>query len=100
MDEGVEIVGGRSGESSLGVINLHLRNGKGDSLMAQIVKNLPAMKETQVQSLGWEHPPGNGKPLQYPCLQNSMDGGAGQATVHGITELQTTVQHNTTPTTK
>ena len=24
------------------------------SLMAQIVKNLPAMQETQVQSLGWE----------------------------------------------
>ena len=26
------------------------------SLMAQIVKNLPAMQETQVQSLGWEDP--------------------------------------------
>ena len=24
--------------------------------MAQIVKNLPAMRETQVQSLGWEDP--------------------------------------------
>ena len=48
LDEGVEIVGGRSGESSLGVINFHLRNGKGDSLMVQMVKNLPAMKETQV----------------------------------------------------
>ena len=26
------------------------------SLVAQMVKNLPAMQETQVQSLGWEGP--------------------------------------------
>ena len=28
--------------------------------MAQIVKNLPAMQETQIQSLGWEDPPEKG----------------------------------------
>ena len=28
---------------------------------------------------------GNGNPLQSPCLENSMDGGAWWATVHGIT---------------
>ena len=28
----------------------------GTSLMAQMVKNLPAMQETQVGSLGWEDP--------------------------------------------
>ena len=28
----------------------------GASLVAQLVKNLPAMRETWVQSLGWEHP--------------------------------------------
>ena len=35
------------------------------SVVAHIVKNLPAMQETQVQSLGWEDPPGegNGYPL-------------------------------------
>jgi len=33
---------------------------------------------------------GNGKPLQYSCLENSMDRGAWQATVHGVTELDTT----------
>ena len=27
---------------------------------------------------------GNGNPLQYPSLENSMDGGAWQATVHGL----------------
>ena len=26
------------------------------SLVAQLVKNLPAVQETQVQSLDWEHP--------------------------------------------
>ena len=29
--------------------------GHGASLVAQEVKNLPAVKETQVQSLGWEN---------------------------------------------
>ena len=28
----------------------------GASLVTQMVKNLPAMQETQVQSLGWEDP--------------------------------------------
>ena len=31
------------------------------SLVAQLVKNLPAMQETWVQSLGWEDPMENGK---------------------------------------
>ena len=29
---------------------------------------------------------GNGTPLQYFCLENPMDGGAWQATVHGVTK--------------
>ena len=32
---------------------------------------------------------GNGTPLQYSCLENPMDGGAWQATVHGVTKSQT-----------
>ena len=45
------------------------------SLVAHFVKNLPAMQETQVQSLGGEDPlgEGNGNPLQYSCLENPMD---------------------------
>ena len=121
------------------------------SLVAHMVKNLPAMQESWVWSLGWEeslekgmatyssilawdipwteepcrlhsmgsqrvrqdwvtntntHTPlgrtqkilnnglipglgrvpgeGNGHPLQYSCLENSMDRGAWQATVHGV----------------
>ena len=33
---------------------------------------------------------GNGNPLQYSCLKNSVDRGAWQATVHGVAELETT----------
>ena len=32
---------------------------------------------------------GNGNPLQYSCLENSMDGGAWWATVHGVAESRT-----------
>jgi len=56
-----------------------------------VVKNLPAIRETQVQSLGREEPlgKGNGYPLQYPCLENSMDKGAWQVTVHGVAKSYT-----------
>ena len=33
---------------------------------------------------------GNGNPIQYSCLGNPMDRGAWRATVHGVTELDTT----------
>ena len=47
------------------------------SLVAQMVKCLTTMRETRVQSLGSGKSPGdgNGNPLQYSCLENSMDGG-------------------------
>ena len=32
---------------------------------------------------------GNGNPLQHSCLENPMEGGAQQATVHGVTKSQT-----------
>ena len=38
---------------------------------------------------------GNGNPLQYSCLENSIDRGAWQATVHGVTESQTQLNMNT-----
>ena len=59
--------------------------------VAQMVKNLPAMQETQVQSLGREDVPGkgNGNPRQYSCLENPKDRGAWQAIVHRVTKNQT-----------
>ena len=56
-----------------------------------MVKNLPAMQETQVQSLGWEDPLEKGMagyPLQYSCLENSMDRGIQWGTIHGVTKSQ------------
>ena len=49
------------------------------------------MRETRVQSLDWEHSPGegNGNPLQYSCLENPMDRGAWWATVHGVAKSRT-----------
>ena len=43
------------------------------------------MQETWVQSLGLEYPKGegNGYPPQYSCLENFIDRGAQQATIHG-----------------
>ena len=35
---------------------------------------------------------GNGNPLQYSCLENSMDRGAWQATVHGVTKESDTTE--------
>jgi len=32
---------------------------------------------------------GNGHPLQYPCLENSMNRGAQHTTVHGVAKSQT-----------
>ena len=48
------------------------------------------MQETGVQSLSREDSPGegNGNPLQNSCLENPMDGGAWQATVHGVAKSQ------------
>ena len=56
--------------------------------MAQMVKNPPAIQEPPVRSLNPEDPPGvgNGNLFLYSCLENSMDRGAWQATVRGVTK--------------
>ena len=59
------------------------------SLVVQSVKNLTAVQETWVQSLGWKIPgEGNGNSLKYSCLENSMDRGAWQLVDHGVTKSQ------------
>ena len=66
-----------------------------DFPLAQLVKSLPAMQETRAQSLSLEDPLEKEMatpppPLQYSCLENPMDRGAWEATVHGIAESDTT----------
>ena len=53
-----------------------------------MVKNLPKIQETWVQSLSWEDPlgEGTGNPFQYSRLENPMDRGAWQTTVCGCKE--------------
>ena len=53
-----------------------------------MVKNMPIMQETQGSISGSRRYPGegNGYPLQYSCLDNPMDKGAWQATVHSVTK--------------
>ena len=56
------------------------------SLVVQTVRNLPAMWETWVWSLGWEHSPGggHGSSLQCSCLENPMDWGVWWATADRV----------------
>ena len=60
------------------------------------------MQETWFRSLGWEDSPGegNGNPLQYSCLENPMDRGTWQATVHGVTKSWTQLSINNWPSLK
>ena len=63
--------------------------------MALAVKNQPANSGdiTYVDLIrGWGRSlkKGNGNPLQYSCLENSMDRGVWQATVHAEAELEMT----------
>ena len=53
-----------------------------------VVKNPPANAGDtgSIPGLGRSPGEGNGNPLQYSYLGNSMDRGAWQATVHGVTK--------------
>ena len=68
--------------------------------MALVVKNPPAnagdgRDAGSIPGLG--RPPGEGtsNPLQYSCLDNSIDRGAWWATVHGVAKSQTLLSAHT-----
>ena len=44
---------------------------------------------SSIPGLGRSPREGNGNPLQYSCLENSMDRGAWRATVHGVAKRRT-----------
>ena len=58
----------------------------GASLVAQMVKNLPAMQETCVQSLGWEDPLEEGMAIHSSILAWRIPMARGD---HGVTRSQT-----------
>ena len=60
-------------------------------LVAQMIKNPPAMWETWVQSLVWEEPLEECMATHSSILawRISIDRGAWRATVHGVTKSQT-----------
>ena len=62
-----------------------------ESLVAQLVKSLLAVWETQVQSLSREDllEKEMATPLQYSYLENSIDRGGWWATVHVVTKSWT-----------
>ena len=66
-----------------------LNNNLRTSLVAQMVKNPLAMQETWVQSLGQGDPLEKGMETHSRILENPMDKGAWQATVHGVTKSWT-----------
>ena len=57
-----------------------------------VVKNLPANIGDMglIPGLGRSPGEGNGNPIQYSCLGNSMDRGAWWATVHGVADSDMT----------
>jgi len=64
------------------------------SQVALVVTNLPAnagdVRDVgSIPGSGRSSGEGNGNPLQYSCLENSMDRGAWRATVHGVAKSWT-----------
>ena len=62
--------------------------------MTVVVKNLSAMERCKggvgsIPGSGRSPGEGNGNPLQYSCVETSMDGGALWAIVHGVAKSWT-----------
>ena len=83
---------GRKESDTTERLHFHFHHVQTSPLVTQTVKNLPAIRETQVQSLGWEDP------LEKEMATHSsdlawripIDKGAWQATVHRVTESDKT----------
>ena len=65
----------------MGTINIDGSDGKESACNVGDLCTIPGSGRTPGE--------GNGYPLQHACLENSMDRGAWQATVYGLTKSQT-----------
>ena len=75
------------------VIQRGLVSKRGASLVAQMVKNSPtnagdARDVGSIPRLGRSPEEGNGNPLQYSYLENSMNRGVWRSIVHGVAKSQ------------
>ena len=73
-----------------GWVIFHYRGFPGSSVSEESTCNAEA--PGSIPGSGRSPGEGNGKPLQYPCLENPMDRGAWWAAVHGFKELDMTEQ--------
>ena len=65
-------------QACLGLGSLH------SGVMSQLVENLPAMRETWIQSLGWEDPLEEGKATHSRSAVLVLAAGAGQSQGMGV----------------
>ena len=56
-------------------------NGKESTYSGKDLGSIPGLERSSGE--------GDGFPLQYSCLENPMDRGTWQTTVHGVTKIQT-----------
>ena len=71
------------------------RGAKRGNRASQVVVKTPPANVGDVSLIpGWGRSlgEGNGNPLQYSCLDNLMDRGAWQASVHGVAKSQATLE--------
>ena len=72
--------------SEIGIITYP---GRLDFPGSSVVKDPPANAgDPRERDVGLIPGVGNGNPLQYSCLENTMDRGAGQATVHRVAKVR------------
>ena len=60
----------------MSVVSQYGSDGKASAYNAGDLGSIPGLERSPEE--------GNGNPLQYSCLEDSMDGGAWWATVHGV----------------
>ena len=76
-------------------MKLSLKNCVGTSLVADgKASACKAGDLGSIPGLGKSPGEGNGSPLQQSCLENLMDGGTWQATVHGVAKSWTQLSHS------